>query len=81
MQFEEDEARFSPDGLTEEVIDALISAVDDELAEMPSPTSRLVDGPAWNRWGRRYVERTLSSTVRVLAVSDMVSAAAGTEAA
>ncbi|MFE9744046.1 hypothetical protein ACFYOT_03990 [Saccharothrix saharensis] len=81
MYIEEDDNRFSPDGLSEEVIDALIAAVDEELAEMPAPTSRLLDGAARKRWDRRYVERTLSGAVRVLAVRDAMPVPTGTEAA
>ncbi|WP_158852340.1 hypothetical protein [Saccharothrix deserti] len=73
--------QFSPDGLTEAVIDALIVAVDEELAEMPAPTSRLLDGAARKRWDRRYVDRTLSGAVRVLAARDAMPVPTGTEAA
>lgn len=76
-----DERRFSPDGLTEDLIDALIAAVDEELTEMPAPTSRLLDGVARSRWNRRYVERTLDGTVRTLRVQSLTAVPSGTEAA
>ncbi len=81
MYAEEDDNQFSPDGLTEVLIDALIVAVDEELAEMPAPTSRLLDGVARSRWNRRYVERALDGTVRTLRVQGLPTVPSGTEAA
>ncbi|SDM91307.1 hypothetical protein SAMN04488074_12929 [Lentzea albidocapillata subsp. violacea] len=72
---------FSPDGLDEASIDALISEVADELAELPPATSALLDGTARKRRNRRVIERTLGSTVRVLHVYGHMSATARTEAA
>ncbi|WP_112262389.1 hypothetical protein [Lentzea terrae] len=72
---------FSPDGLDEASIDALIRDVADELAELPPATSALLDGTARTRRDRREIERTLGDTVRVLLVHRYVSDAAGTEAA
>lgn len=76
-----DESRFSPDGLDEASIDALISDVEDELAELPPATSALLDNTAWNRRTRREIERTLGGTVRVLNIHGHLSATSGTEAA
>lgn len=72
---------FSPDGLDEALIDALISEVADELAELPPATSALLDGTALKRRNRRVIERTLGGTVRVLRVHGHMSDSAGTEAA
>lgn len=77
----EDQGDYSPDGLDEASINALISEVADELAELPPATSALLDGTAWNRRTRREIERTLGSTVRVLRVQAFTSTPFGTEAA
>ncbi|WP_309116747.1 hypothetical protein [Saccharothrix sp.] len=77
----DDEQQFSPDGLTEDVIDALLAQVADELAELPPATSALLDGSARTRRDRRVVERQLGGTVRVLRVHGLSSGSVGTEAA
>lgn len=71
-------AAFSPDGLTEAAITALIAEVDEELAELPPATSALLDGTARKRRDRRVVERVLGGRVRVLRVHNV---SFGTEAA
>lgn len=71
---------FSPDGLTESDIDALIAQVDAELAEMPAPTSALLDGTARTRWSRRKVEHRLDGMVRRLGMYGPVLGSAGTAA-
>jgi hypothetical protein len=75
---------YSPDGLDEVAINALITELDMELAtelvDMPAPTSRLLDGVAAVRWERREVNRVTSQTVRVLRVQ-AASVPTGTEAA
>lgn len=73
--------RFSPDGLDEASIDALVSEVADELAELPPATSALLDGTALKRRNRRVIERTLNGTVRALNVHGQASATTGTAAA
>ena len=73
--------QFSPDGLDEAAIDALIAEVADELAEQTPATSALVSGIASVRHNRRDVQRRLGNTVRVLRVHGHASAATGTEAA
>jgi hypothetical protein len=58
--YEVDEHRFSPDGLTEELIDALMSAIDDELSNWPQPP-RLVPVPELDeRRERRQARRVLA---------------------
>jgi hypothetical protein len=73
--------RFSPDGLDEAAIDALIAEVADELADQAPATSALLTGVASVRRDRRDVQRTLGGTVRVLRVHGQTSAPSGTEAA
>ncbi|ROP39817.1 hypothetical protein [Saccharothrix texasensis] len=76
---------FSPDGLTEDAIDALIRDVADELAdesaELAAAMLALVDGPTRNRAVRRTTDRKLDSIVRVLRVHGSVIDTAVTEAA
>ena len=81
MHGEDDKTRFSPDGLSEAVIDALIAEVADELADLPSATSALLDGSALKRRDRREERRALGGTVRVLRVSAPVFGPMGNEAA
>ncbi|WNV90943.1 hypothetical protein [Umezawaea sp. Da 62-37] len=76
-----DLGKFSPDRLDEASIDALISEVADELADLPPATSALLDCTAQNRRDRRVIERTLGGTVRVLRVHGPLSVPTGTEAA
>ncbi|MET8756843.1 hypothetical protein [Lentzea sp. NPDC004782] len=73
-------ATFSPDGLDEDAIDVLIAEVDAELADMPVPTSRLLDGVAAVRWERRVARKLTGRTVRVLRVQ-ATAVPSGTEAA
>ncbi|MFD4672404.1 hypothetical protein ACFWNN_21935 [Lentzea sp. NPDC058450] len=73
---------YSPDGLDEASIDALIADVQDELADLPfAPTSALLDGTARTQMFRRIERRALGATVRVLHVEAITSAPFGTEAA
>ncbi|MCE7009338.1 hypothetical protein LWC34_41970 [Kibdelosporangium philippinense] len=72
-------AQFSPDGLTEAMIDALIVEVADELADAPTATTALLDGTAREQRDRRIVQRRLGGMVRVLRVHNSVPI--GTEAA
>ncbi|MGI5501451.1 hypothetical protein [Lentzea sp. CA-135723] len=82
MSTTEDQGNHSPDGLNEASIDALIEAVEDELAELPFvPTSALLDGTARTQMYRRIEGRTLGAVVRVLHVEAITSAPFGTEAA
>ncbi|MDX8048515.1 hypothetical protein SK571_03905 [Lentzea sp. BCCO 10_0798] len=80
MHTDEIDGEFSPDGLNESAIDALIAAVNAELVDMPAPTSRLLDGVAAVRWERREANRVTSHTVRVLR-TQVTSVPTGTEAA
>jgi hypothetical protein len=81
MHGEDDKNLFSPDGLSEAVIDALIAEVADELADMPSATSALLDRSALKRRDRREERRALGGTVRVLRVSAPLVGPMGNEAA
>jgi hypothetical protein len=76
----EGQDNYSPDGLNEAAIDVLIAEVDAELADMPAPTSRLLDGVAAVRWERREVTRLTRQTVQVLRVQG-TAVPTGTEAA
>ncbi|SMD14132.1 hypothetical protein [Kibdelosporangium aridum] len=59
-----------PDGLTRDIIDALIAEAFDTIDEAAAePTSALLDGPAARRWTRRVERRTITGTVRTLPVS------------
>lgn len=77
--------QFSPDGLTEDTIDALIRDVADELAdqsaELAAAMLALADGPTHKRAVRRNTERKLGGIVRVLRVHGSVASVARTEAA
>lgn len=82
MRTTEDQGNYSPDGLNEASIDALIAEVEDELAELPFiPTSALLDGTARTQMLRRIERRALGATVRVLHVEAVTSVPFGTEAA
>lgn len=76
---------FSPDGLTEDAINALIAEVADELAdesaELAAAMLALVDGTTRKRRMRRRTQRVLRGTVRVLRVHGPQIVSSGTEAA
>ncbi|MFD0202618.1 MULTISPECIES: hypothetical protein [Saccharothrix] len=80
-----DEHRFSPDGLTEDAIDALIVEVAaelaDESAELSAAMLALVDGTTHKRRTRRKAHRVLTGTVRALRVYPPTSDVVRTEAA
>lgn len=61
-------ARFSPDGLTEQLIDVLLREVDVAAVITPRPTSVLRDGQAAQRRYRREARRYASAVVRALPV-------------
>ncbi|MBP2340208.1 hypothetical protein JOF41_006386 [Saccharothrix coeruleofusca] len=81
MYGEEEPIRFSPDGLTEGLINVLIAEVADELATLPAPTSALMSGEAHRQRNRRVAQRQLSRIVRVLRVHKPVLDTSGNEAA
>lgn len=85
MYGEEDEIGFSPDGLTADMIDALIVDVADELAdeseELSAAMLALVDSKTQQRRTRRKTHQVLTGTVRELRAHLPMSVAAGTEAA
>ena len=58
--------RFSPDGLTEQLIDVLLREVEGAAAVKPRPGSVLVDGQAVLRRYRRQGRRCASAVVRAL---------------
>ena len=68
MNGNEDAERFSPDGLTEQVIDALLREVDGAAAAKPRPTSALMDGTGAQRRCRRQARRSVAAVVRALPV-------------
>lgn len=58
--------RFSPDGLTEQVIDALLREVDGAVAARPRSGSLLLDGTSAQRQCRRRARRSVAAVVRAL---------------
>ncbi|HSZ28410.1 MAG TPA: hypothetical protein VK784_01470, partial [Pseudonocardiaceae bacterium] len=60
--------RFSPDGLTEQIIDVLLREVGGAAAVKPQPSPVLMDGQATLRWYRREARRCASAVVRALPV-------------
>ena len=64
--------RFSPDGLTEQLIDALLREVDVAGAVWPRPSSALMDETAaqrrYRRRARRRARRSVGAVVRALPV-------------
>jgi hypothetical protein len=61
-----DPESFSPDGLTEQIIDVLLSEVDVAAVAKPRPTSALMDGRAAQRRYRRQARRSAAAMVRAL---------------
>ncbi|MGH3976907.1 MAG: hypothetical protein ACRDS9_26845 [Pseudonocardiaceae bacterium] len=72
---------FSPDGLTEHAIDALLREVDAAAATESRPTSALLDGSAAEQRQRRMERRTVAAVVRALPVRRGASGPDGREAA
>ena len=64
---------YYPDGLTEEVIDALLGEVDAAVAVSAGPSGALLDGSAAVRRDRRVARRAAGAVVRVLPVVRVVS--------
>jgi hypothetical protein len=60
--------RFSPDGLTEQLIDVLLREVDVEGAVWPRRNSALMDETAAQRRYRRRARRSVGAVVRALPV-------------
>ena len=60
--------RFSPDGLTEQIIDVLLREVDGAAAVKPRPSPVSMDGQATLRRYRRGARRCASAVVRALPV-------------
>jgi hypothetical protein len=60
--------RFSPDGLTEQLIDALLREVDVAAAAWPRPSSALMGETAAQRRYRRRARRSMAAVMRALPV-------------
>jgi hypothetical protein len=60
--------RFSPDGLTEQLIDVLLGEADGTGALGPRPNSALMDETAAQRRYRRRARRSVAAVVRALPV-------------
>jgi hypothetical protein len=60
--------RFSPDGLTEQMIDVLLREVDAVGAGWPRPSSALMGETAAQRRYRRRARRSVAAVVRALPV-------------
>jgi hypothetical protein len=58
--------RFSPDGLTEQMIDVLLREVDVAGTGRPRPSSALTGETAAQRWYRRRARRSVAAVVRAL---------------
>lgn len=56
-----------PDGLTEEIIDALLRELDTAVLTKPRPTSALMDGTGTQRRHRRLARRSAAAVVRAWA--------------
>lgn len=64
--------RYSPDGLTEQIVDSLLRDVEVAARSRPRPTSALVDGTAAQRRFRRRARRSSAALVRALPVRRVV---------
>ena len=62
--------RFSPDGLTEQLIDVSLREVEGAAGVKPRPGSALVDGQAALRRYRHEARRCTSAVVRALPVRE-----------
>lgn len=71
----------SPDGLTEQLVDALLIEVDAVVAAQPGPTSALLDGSAAERRRCRMERRAVAAVIRALPACGGASGPAGREAA
>ena len=60
--------RFSPDGLTEQLIDVLLREMDVAGVGKPRPSSALMDGTGAPRRYRRRARRSVGAVVRALPV-------------
>lgn len=65
--------RFSPDGLTEQMIDVLLREIDGAAVAKPRPSSTLMDGTAAQRRYRREARRSVAAVVRALPRSGALS--------
>ncbi|MGH3792174.1 MAG: hypothetical protein ACRDRU_08840 [Pseudonocardiaceae bacterium] len=78
MNGNEDRVRFSPDGLTEQIIDVLLTELDVTISARPRPASALMDGTAAQRQHRRQARRSAAAVVRTLPLHGAISGCDGT---
>ena len=71
------ELGYHPDGLTEQVIDALLREVDGALAAKPRSGPPLLDGPSAQRRYRRRTRRSVAAVVRALPACGPAGGAGG----
>ena len=57
---------YSPDGLTRDMIEALLAEAREVWARLPRPTSALLDGSAARRAARRRERQVCTAVVRAL---------------
>jgi hypothetical protein len=69
--------RFSPDGLTEQLIDVLLREVDVAGAVWPRPSSALRDETSTQRRYRRRAWRSVAAVVRALPVRGSAGGSGG----
>jgi hypothetical protein len=69
--------RFSPDGLTEQLIDALLREVDVAGSVWPRPSSALMDETTAQRRCRRRTRRSVAAVMRALPVHGTAGAPDG----
>jgi hypothetical protein len=69
--------RFSPDGLTEQLIDVLLQEVDVVGVGKPRPSSALMGETAAQRRYRRRARRSVASVVRALPVRGVAGGPGG----
>jgi hypothetical protein len=62
----EDRTGFSPDGLTEQIIDSLLRQVGVAAGPHPQPTSALTDGTAVQRRYRSKARHSVAAVMRAL---------------
>jgi hypothetical protein len=68
---------FSPDGLTEQLIDALLREVDVAGAVWPRPSSTSMDEKAAQRRYRRRARRSVAAVLRALPVRGTAGGSGG----
>jgi hypothetical protein len=69
--------RFSPDGLTDQIIEVLLREVDGAAAAKPRSAGTLLDGTSAQRRYRRRARRSVAAVVRALPVCGPAGGADG----